>query len=174
MMRSHGAEAPPTAADPALERRVNALSAELRCLVCQNQSVADSNAGLAIDLKNQVREQLRAGRTDHQVIEYMTDRYGDFVLYRPPFKSTTLLLWGGPLLLLLAGGALLWRSVSTGRVRQPDPLEPEVLGRLQAMLETPVEPPSYAVAAGGSGFLNQSGVGAAVSPALPENGVART
>jgi cytochrome c-type biogenesis protein CcmH/NrfF len=92
-----------TAADPALEERVKAVSAELRCLVCQNQNLADSHAGLALDLKNQVREQLRAGRTPEQVVAYMTDRYGDFVRYRPPFKATTWLLWLGPALLLALG-----------------------------------------------------------------------
>ena len=97
-----------TAADPALEVRVQAVSAELRCLVCQNQSLADSHAELALDLKRQVREQLRAGRSPDQVLAYMTDRYGDFVLYRPPLKATTLLLWLGPALLLggVAGSAL--------------------------------------------------------------------
>jgi cytochrome c-type biogenesis protein CcmH/NrfF len=92
----HAADAPDVAADPALEMRVNALSAELRCLVCQNQTIADSHAELAIDLKNQVREQLSAGRSERQVIDYMTQRYGDFVLYRPPLKATTVLLWAGP------------------------------------------------------------------------------
>ncbi len=91
------------AADPALERRVQALSEELRCLVCQNQSLADSNADLAIDLKNQVREKLQQGASEKDVITFMTERYGDFVLYRPPLKATTLLLWFGPGLLLLAG-----------------------------------------------------------------------
>jgi cytochrome c-type biogenesis protein CcmF len=105
-------EAKSTVADTALEARVNQLAAELRCLVCQNQSIADSHAPLAIDLKNQVREQLQAGRSDTQVIDYMTQRYGDFVLYRPPLKASTSLLWGGPLLLLLAGGMLLWRAIS--------------------------------------------------------------
>jgi cytochrome c-type biogenesis protein CcmH len=100
-----------TAADPALEARVNAVSAELRCLVCQNQTLADSHAPLAIDLKNQVREQLRAGRSAEQVVDYMTERYGDFVRYRPPWKATTLPLWLGPLALLLGGGVLLWREM---------------------------------------------------------------
>jgi cytochrome c-type biogenesis protein CcmH/NrfF len=99
------------AADPALEKRVNALSAELRCLVCQNQSLADSHAPLAIDLKNQVREQLQAGRSERDVIDYMTQRYGDFVLYRPPLKASTLLLWAGPALLLLIGLTLFWRTL---------------------------------------------------------------
>ena len=96
-------EAPAASPDPALERRVMQLSAELRCLVCQNQSLADSNADLAIDLKNQVRSQLRAGKSEAQIREYMVARYGDFVLYDPPFKSSTLLLWAGPFALLLLG-----------------------------------------------------------------------
>lgn len=104
-------EAANVAADPALEARVNRLGAELRCLVCQNQTIADSHADLAVDLKNQVREQLKAGRSEQQVIDYMTERYGDFVLYRPPVKATTLLLWGGPAVLLLIGVAVYWRSL---------------------------------------------------------------
>jgi cytochrome c-type biogenesis protein CcmH len=90
-------------ADDALERRVQALSEELRCLVCQNQSLADSHADLAIDLKNQVREKFKQGASEKDVIAFMTERYGDFVLYRPPLKATTLLLWFGPGLLLVAG-----------------------------------------------------------------------
>lgn len=92
-----------SAEDAALERRVQALSEELRCLVCQNQSLADSHADLAIDLKNQVREKLKQGASEKDVITFMTERYGDFVLYRPPLKLTTLLLWFGPGLLLVAG-----------------------------------------------------------------------
>lgn len=106
------APAADTAADPALEARVNAVSAELRCLVCQNQSLADSHAPLAIDLKNQVREQLQAGHTAQEVVDYMTARYGDFVRYRPAFQARTLLLWVGPLLLVLAGAGLLWRALA--------------------------------------------------------------
>lgn len=108
---ARAADAPSIAADPALEARVNALAAELRCLVCQNQTIADSNADLAIDLKNQVREQLKAGRSETDVVAYMTQRYGDFVLYRPPFKASTVLLWAGPALLVLIGLALFWRSL---------------------------------------------------------------
>jgi len=99
------AEAQPLTADPVLEARVMKLAAELRCLVCQNQTIADSHAGLAVDLRNQVREMLRQGKSDAEVLAYMTARYGDFVLYRPPMKETTALLWLGPLLLF--GGALL-------------------------------------------------------------------
>jgi cytochrome c-type biogenesis protein CcmH/NrfF len=129
-------QAQPTAADPALEVRVNALAAELRCLVCQNQSLADSRADLAVDLKNQVREQLKAGRTSQQVIDYMTERYGDFVLYRPPLNTTTVLLWSGPLLLLLFGGLLLWRAICARRA-EPEalPFDPEAEHRLEQLLQ---------------------------------------
>jgi cytochrome c-type biogenesis protein CcmH/NrfF len=96
------APAQDSVADPALEARVQAVAAELRCLVCQNQNLADSHAELALDLKNQVREQLRAGRTSEQVVAFMTERYGDFVRYRPPFNAATALLWLGPALLLVA------------------------------------------------------------------------
>jgi cytochrome c-type biogenesis protein CcmH len=102
-------EAAPAAEDPVLEKRVNALASELRCLVCQNQTIADSSASLAIDLKNQVREKLKQGESEAQIIDYMVARYGDFVLYRPPLKAATVLLWFGPLLLLVAGLAVLYR-----------------------------------------------------------------
>ncbi len=109
--------------DPALEARVQRLSAELRCLVCQNQSLADSHADLALDLKAQVREQLRSGRSDGEVVQYMTDRYGDFILYRPPLRPTTLVLWAGPALMLLAAVALGWRHLR--RQRDPSDGDPE-------------------------------------------------
>jgi len=91
----------PASPDPVLEARVMKLSAELRCLVCQNQTIADSNAGLAVDLRNQVREMLKRGDTPEQITDYMTARYGDFVLYRPPVKSSTAVLWYGPAALLV-------------------------------------------------------------------------
>ncbi len=105
--------------DAALEARVLALAAELRCLVCQNQSLADSHAGLAVDLKNQVRDQLRAGRSEAEVMAYMTERYGDFVRYRPPFKAVTLLLWLGPGLLLIGGAWALWRALGASQAEPP-------------------------------------------------------
>ncbi len=106
-MLSLAQEAPPAAEDPVLEKRVQRLSAELRCLVCQNQSLADSNADLAVDLRNQVREMMQAGQSDAQIREFMVARYGDFVLYDPPVKSATLLLWLGPFVLLIVAGATL-------------------------------------------------------------------
>ena len=96
-------EAAPAAEDPRLEQRMMAIAAELRCLVCQNQSIADSDADLAKDFRNQIREKLQQGQSERDIIGYMTARYGDFVLGRPPFKPTTLLLWLGPLLLVVAG-----------------------------------------------------------------------
>ena len=99
-------EAVPLAEDPELEAKVNDIASELRCLVCQNQTIADSHAGLAIDLKNQVREMVREGKTRDDVVDYMVARYGDFVRYRPPVKPETYLLWVGPFL-LLAGGILI-------------------------------------------------------------------
>lgn len=103
-----GGTAQPAVADPELEKRVLAVSVELRCLVCQNQTIADSNADLAVDLRNQVRDMLRQGKSEREIVDYMTARYGDFVLYRPPVKNTTALLWFGPPLLLGAGLLTLW------------------------------------------------------------------
>lgn len=95
------AEAPNASADPALEKRVMAIGEELRCLVCQNQTIADSHAELAIDLKNQVREMLKKGMSEREIKDYMVQRYGDFVLYRPQMQSNTVLLWVGPFVLLV-------------------------------------------------------------------------
>jgi cytochrome c-type biogenesis protein CcmH len=118
-------EAQPAAANPALEKRVMALAEELRCLVCQNQTIADSHAELAIDLKNQVREKLAQGMSDKAVVDYMVQRYGDFVLYRPPVKTTTWLLWFGPFLLLIGG--IVFLGLKLSRRTQPEALsEPEM------------------------------------------------
>jgi cytochrome c-type biogenesis protein CcmH len=100
-------EAAPEAADPALEARMVRITSELRCLVCQNQTIADSNASLAVDLRREARALIRQGKSDEEVVAYMTERYGDFVLYRPPLKATTLLLWFGPALMLVIGAAVL-------------------------------------------------------------------
>lgn len=95
------------AQDPEMEKRVTALATELRCLVCQNQTLADSNAPLAVDLRNQIREQLKSGKSERDVMEYMVARYGDFVLYRPPLKATTIALWAGPFVFLVLGAWIL-------------------------------------------------------------------
>ncbi len=112
-------EAAPASDDPVLEARVMRIAAELRCLVCQNQTIADSHADLAQDLRNQVRDMLRAGKSEAEILAFMTDRYGDFVLYRPPVKSTTTLLWYGPALLLV-GGVIVLITVLRRRSRMPD------------------------------------------------------
>jgi cytochrome c-type biogenesis protein CcmH len=102
-------EAKPLAEDPALEARLKAMSQELRCLVCQNTTLADSSAPLAEDLRKEIRVQLRAGKSDKEVIDYLVARYGDFVRYRPPVNNETALLWFGPFLLLIMGGFILFR-----------------------------------------------------------------
>ena len=117
--------------DPALERRVTSLAHELRCLVCQNQTIADSNAALAQDLRNQIREQLKAGKSERDVIDFMVARYGDFVLYRPPFKATTVALWTGPFVLLALGAWLLFRRV---KKKAPPPELTEAERRRAAQL----------------------------------------
>ncbi len=101
-------EAAPATADPVLEAQVMRISSELRCLVCQNETIAASHADLAVDLRNQVRTMLRQGKSEREIYDYMTARYGDFVLYRPPLKSATALLWFGPALLLGGGLLGLW------------------------------------------------------------------
>ncbi|MCC7081382.1 MAG: cytochrome c-type biogenesis protein CcmH [Burkholderiales bacterium] len=122
-------------ADAELEAQVQRVAAELRCLVCQNQTLADSHAELARDLRAQVREMLASGKSEAQVREFMVARYGDFVLYRPPFKTTTLLLWFGPFVLLLAG---IWalRRIAIGRRRTvaDGALSDEEQARLRAIV----------------------------------------
>lgn len=113
--------AAPAVADPALEVRVLAIAAELRCLVCQNETIAASHAELAVDLRTQIREQLQQGRSPQQILDFMAERYGEFVLYRPPFKAQTVLLWAGPFALLLLGGYALFRQSR----RAPEPVDAE-------------------------------------------------
>ncbi len=138
-LAAHGADtAAPAAPDPALEKRVMILSAELRCLVCQNQSLADSHADLAVDLRNQVRDMLSAGKSEAEVKAFMTERYGDFVLYRPPVKATTVLLWAGPFLLLLAavGGLFVYLARRRKAVAEaPAGLSGEESERARRLLE---------------------------------------
>jgi cytochrome c-type biogenesis protein CcmH len=117
------ADAVPTEKDAVAASRAVKLSEKLRCLVCQNQTIADSSAELAQDLRRQIREQIAAGRTDDEIVDYMVARYGDFVLYQPPVKATTALLWAGPALLLLIGFFGLARIV---RARRAEPEAPQL------------------------------------------------
>ena len=96
------------AEDPQIAQRMRALTEQLRCLVCQNETLADSRADLAEDLRKEIREQMKAGKSDQEIIAFLTQRYGDFVLYKPPVKSTTYLLWFGPFVLLFAGTGMLY------------------------------------------------------------------
>jgi len=133
---SAGPAARPTANDPALEKRLLAVTKELRCMVCQNETIAESHATLAVDMRNEVREQLRSGMTDRQVIDFMVARYGNFVRFRPPLDATTLALWFGPGLLLLGGLTVLVRQLARRKqaVAGSDPAlsdhESEALTRL--------------------------------------------
>jgi cytochrome c-type biogenesis protein CcmH len=131
-------EATPMVADPEMEKIVNEISSELRCLVCQNQTIADSSAGLAVDLKNQVREMVKTGQNQEEIVAYMVKRYGDFVLYRPPRKATTVLLWVGPFLLLLIGLTILVINLRKrmAMVKDEGDLSSEENERLKTLLET--------------------------------------
>ena len=127
--------APNTSADPALEARMMVIAEELRCLVCQNETIAASHADLAVDLKNQIRLKLTQGQSQKQILDFMVERYGDFVLYRPPLKTTTVLLWVGPFTLL--GMAVLMLVVNVRRRRrsvQPTALSDEDIARARALL----------------------------------------
>lgn len=124
--------------DPVAEKRLQALSKELRCLVCQNETIADSNAELAVDLRREIRGMIRDGQSDTQIIDFLVARYGDFVLYRPPVKGNTLLLWGGPVLLFAIGMIALLRYLrrrSGLLATQQRPLSAEDAQRAEALLK---------------------------------------
>jgi cytochrome c-type biogenesis protein CcmH len=128
-------EARPLAEDPALEAKVMAIAEELRCLVCQNETLAASNADLAVDLRKQIRVKLQQGQSESQIKQFMVDRYGDFVLYRPPLKSSTWLLWGGPFLLLIGAAVALWLTIRRrSRSAAADALTPEDAARARRLL----------------------------------------
>src|SRR6478672_2185079 len=129
-------EAKPLTDNPELEKRLNNLTKELRCLVCQNETLADSQADLAQDLRAQIREQMKAGRSDKEIVTYLTDRYGQFVLYRPPVEPTTYLLWFGPFVFLLAGLAILFKYVKQRRQMIPEsPLTIEQRRKVDELLK---------------------------------------
>ena len=135
-----GQTAQPLAEDPEIEKRLQALSHELRCLVCQNETLADSRAGLAEDLRREIREQMKAGKSDKEIVAFLTARYGDFVLYRPRVTPTTYLLWFGPFVLLAVGLIFLYRQVKQRRSQiTQQPLTAQDRHRLEELLETPSE-----------------------------------
>ncbi len=134
--------AQPLADDPELEARVLRLADELRCLVCQNETIAASNAELAVDLRRQIRQKLAAGESEQQIRDYMVERYGEFVLYRPPLHAGTLLLWVGPFVLLLVAGGVLAHHVRRHRPQGTAPLSPAEAERVRRLLGD--DPPASA------------------------------
>jgi cytochrome c-type biogenesis protein CcmH len=134
-MTSWAKEAVPASDDPALEARVHEIADVLRCLVCQNETIAASRADLAVDLRKQIRVQLQAGKSRDEILDFMVARYGDFVLYKPPLKASTIMLWVGPFLLLGVGGFVLMRNIRARRAAaQPQGLTPAQQARARALL----------------------------------------
>lgn len=130
--------APNTSADPVLEAKMMVIAEELRCLVCQNETIAASNADLAVDLKNQIRIKLNEGQSQKQILDFMVQRYGDFVLYRPPLKTTTVLLWLGPFTLLAIAVLMLVLNVRRRRRSvQPSALSDADAAKARALLAVP-------------------------------------
>ena len=128
-------EAEYTAGSPEVHDRVMAISAELRCLVCQGQSLADSNAEFAVDMRDYIQEMVEGGMSNREVVEFMVERYGDYVRYRPPFNATTMLLWFGPFLLLGTGIAVLYINIlRRKKVIADTPLSEEEHRRAEALL----------------------------------------
>lgn len=127
-------EAANLAADPVLEARVMKVAEELRCLVCQNETIAASHADLAVDLRKQIRTKLSEGQSEQQIIDFMVERYGDFVRYRPALNASTALLWIGPFALLLAAAIVLTRAIR-GRQRQTPELSPADADRARRLLD---------------------------------------
>ncbi len=132
----YAASATPLAQDPIVEQRLISISEELRCLVCQNESLAGSRADLAQDLRREVRHLIQQGRTDIEIKEFLVSRYGDFVLYRPPLKSSTWLLWLGPFVLLLFGIAVLWWHLKKRVITPAAPLSAQERARVDQLLTT--------------------------------------
>lgn len=128
-------EATPLAADPAIEKRMLNLAEELRCVVCQNETLAASNAELAQDLRREIRSQMVAGMSDKEVLDYLTIRYGDFVLFRPPFKPVTYLLWLGPPLFLGFGALLGYLTLKKRRAFKSAPVDRAQLAAAAQLLE---------------------------------------
>ena len=131
----HAGEAQPNAEDPVIEQRLVKMAEDLRCLVCQNESLAGSQAELAADLRREIREQMKAGKSDQEVIAYLTERYGDFVLYRPPFKPVTYLLWLGPLLFLGIGASIWYLTLKKRRAAEVVTVDEKQLAAAAQLLD---------------------------------------
>jgi cytochrome c-type biogenesis protein CcmH len=130
-------EARPLAEDPAMEQRLARLAQDLRCLVCQNESLAGSRADLAEDLRREIRALMRAGKSDEDVVAFLTERYGDYILYRPPLRTETWLLWFGPLLILMAGGTGLFVYLRRRTAQRAPQVSAEQRRQAQAALGLP-------------------------------------
>jgi cytochrome c-type biogenesis protein CcmH len=136
-------QAQPMSADPALEARVMKVAEELRCLVCQNETIAASHADLAVDLRKQIRLKLSQGQSERQILDFMVERYGDFVLYRPRLSATTLLLWAGPFALLLTAAGVLALNIRKRRqTLATETLSPAQAKRARELLEEGGTPPA--------------------------------
>jgi cytochrome c-type biogenesis protein CcmH len=136
--RTEAKEATPNE-DPKIEQRMKALTEQLRCLVCQNETLADSRADLAEDLRQQIREPMKAGKSDQEILAFLTQRYGDFVLYKPPVKATTYLLWFGPFVLLITGTVVLYRYLKHRReLIQDQPLTADERKRAAEILQSEI------------------------------------
>jgi cytochrome c-type biogenesis protein CcmH len=131
---SFGGEPESRFQDPALEARFMALTQKLRCLVCQGQSIAESDSGFAADVKREIYKKMKGGETDEEIVDFLVQRYGDFILFKPPLKATTVLLWVGPALLLLAGGTALGLILVRRRREAADPLTDDDLKRAESLL----------------------------------------
>lgn len=127
-------EAQPLAEDPVLEARVMRIAEELRCLVCQNETIAASHAELAVDLRKQIRQKLQQGQSEQQILDFMVQRYGDFVLYRPPVKRITWLLWGGPFVLFAVALLALFLNIRRRRPVAPAPMHADEAERVRRLL----------------------------------------
>ena len=137
-LTAHASEAPPLADDPVTEKRMVSISEELRCLVCQNESLAGSRADLAMDLKREIRTLIQSGKSDTEIMDFMVSRYGDFVRYRPPVNPVTWLLWFGPFVLLVGAVVVLVRMVrASQRGAPPRALDEAQRAKAQSLLHDP-------------------------------------
>jgi cytochrome c-type biogenesis protein CcmH len=140
-LNAHSAEAPPLADDPVVEKRLVSISEDLRCLVCQNESLSGSRADLAIDLRREIRTLIKDGKSDAQIMDFMVSRYGDFILYKPPVKPVTWMLWFGPLALFFGAFVFLVRMVRRSqRGSQPPAMDDAQRAKAQSLLNDPELP----------------------------------